>query len=78
MRGKYRDVICQWSFKKADALLEPTKEAVLSEIDFQINTAELKELDGRGLREASGYVFYNTSNGHFKSYITQRQTHRLF
>lgn len=62
VRGKYRDVILPMVvLRRLDALLEPTKEAVLSEIDFQINTAELKELDGRGLREASGYVFYNTS-----------------
>ena len=47
--------------RRLDALLEPTKEAVLSEIDFQINTAGRKELDGSGLRDASGYVFYNTS-----------------
>lgn len=34
---------------------------MLSEIDFQINTAMLKELDDIGLRNASGYVFYNTN-----------------
>ena len=62
VRGKYRDVILPMVvLRRLDALLEPTKEAVLSEIDFQINTAELKELDGSGLRDASGYVFYNTS-----------------
>ena len=56
VRGKYRDVILPMVvLRRLDALLEPTKEAVLSEIDFQLNTA----------------------NGHFKSYITQRQTHRL-
>ena len=62
VRGKYRDVILPMVvLRRLDALLEPTKEAVLSEIDFQINTAGLKELDGSGLKEASGYVFYNTS-----------------
>jgi len=62
VRGKYRDVILPMIvLRRLDALLEATKEAVLSEIDFQLNTAGLKELDGSGLREASGYVFYNTS-----------------
>lgn len=62
VRGKYRDVILPMVvLRRLDALLEPTKEAVLSEIDFQINTAGLKELDDSGLRDASGYVFYNTS-----------------
>lgn len=61
-RGKYRDVILPMVvLRRLDALLEPTKEAVLDEIDFQINTAGLKELDDSGLKDASGYVFYNTS-----------------
>lgn len=62
VRGKYRDVILPMVvLRRLDALLEPTKEAVLNEIDFQINTVGLKELVDSGLRDASGYVFYNTS-----------------
>lgn len=62
VRGKYRDVILPMVvLRRLDALLEPTKDAVLKEIDFQKNEAVLKELDDRGLKEASGYVFYNTS-----------------
>ena len=35
VRGKYRDVILPMVvLRRLDALLEPTKEAVLNEIDF--------------------------------------------
>lgn len=62
VRGKYRDVILPMVvLRRLDALLEPTKEAVLQEVDFQKNEAELTELDDSGLTQASEYVFYNTS-----------------
>lgn len=61
VRGKYRDVILPMVvLRRLDALLENTKEAVLQEVEFQRN-AGFAELDNIGLREASGYVFYNTS-----------------
>lgn len=61
-RGKYRDVILPMIvLRRLDALLEPTKEAVLEEVVFQQNELELSELDEKGLKDASGYVFYNTS-----------------
>ena len=47
--------------RRLDALLEPTKEAVLDEVAFQRDEVGLTELDPDGLRDASGYVFYNTS-----------------
>ena len=47
--------------RRLDALLEPTKEAVLEELAFQRDEAKFTEWDENGLREASGYVFYNTS-----------------
>jgi type I restriction enzyme M protein len=47
--------------RRLDALLEPTKEAVLEELKFQKEEAGFTELDDMGLRDASGYVFYNTS-----------------
>jgi len=62
VRGKYRDVILPMVvLRRLDSLLELSKDAVLEELAFQTNEMELTELDDRGLQEASGYVFYNTS-----------------
>jgi type I restriction enzyme M protein len=41
--------------------LEPTKAAVLEELVFQKEEAKFTDWDENGLRQASGYVFYNTS-----------------
>ncbi len=64
VRGKYRDVILPMVvLRRLDALLEPTKEAVLEELRFQkeeLGATDIEEMD-MGLRDASGYVFYNTS-----------------
>ena len=62
VRGKYRDVILPMVvLRRLDALLEPTKEAVMEELVFQRDEAKFTEWDENGLRQASGYVFYNTS-----------------
>lgn len=62
VRGKYRDVILPMVvLRRLDALLEPTKSAVMEELTFQRDEAGFTEWDESGLREASGYVFYNTS-----------------
>ena len=62
VRGKYRDVVLPMVvLRRLDALLEPTKAAVMEELSFQRNEVKLTELDDNGLRDASGYVFYNTS-----------------
>ena len=62
VRGKYRDVILPMVvLRRLDALLEPTKASVMEELSFQRNEVKLTELDDNGLRDASGYVFYNTS-----------------
>ena len=62
VRGKYRDVILPMVvLRRLDALLEPTKDAVLDEVKFQKEEVGLTELDENGLKDASGYVFYNTS-----------------
>lgn len=62
VRGKYRDVILPMVvLRRLDALLEPTKEAVMEELAFQRDEAKFTEWDENGLRQASGYVFYNTS-----------------
>ncbi|MCJ8209937.1 type I restriction-modification system subunit M [Mucilaginibacter sp. RS28] len=62
VRGKYRDVILPMVvLRRLDALLEPTKAAVMEELAFQRDEAGFTEWDDSGLREASGFVFYNTS-----------------
>lgn len=62
VRGKYRDVILPMVvLRRLDALLEPTKSAVMEELTFQRDEAGFTEWDESGLKEASGYVFYNTS-----------------
>jgi len=63
VRGKYRDVILPMVvLRRLDTLLEPTKDAVLEEVRYQKKEMEAVELDDEPLREASGYVFYNTSD----------------
>jgi len=62
VRGKYRDVILPMVvLRRLDTLLELSKEKVLEELAFQRNEMGLTELDDNGLKDASGYVFYNTS-----------------
>ena len=62
VRGKYRDVILPMVvLRRLDALLEPTKEAVMEELVFQRDEAGFTDWDETGLKDASGYVFYNTS-----------------
>ncbi|UYY87725.1 MULTISPECIES: class I SAM-dependent DNA methyltransferase [Alcaligenes] len=70
VRGKYRDVILpMFVLRRLDCLLEPTKDAVLEEVRFQREDAEMADLDPHGLREASGYVFYNTSRFTLKTLL---------
>lgn len=62
VRGKYRDVILPMVvLRRLDALLEPTKDAVMEELAFQRDEAGLTEWEENGMCAASGYVFYNTS-----------------
>ncbi len=62
VRGKYRDVILpMFVLRRLDCLLEPSKETVMEEVAFQRDDAGFTDLDPEGLKEASDYVFYNTS-----------------
>lgn len=62
VRGKYRDVILPMVvLRRLDALLEPTKEAVLEEVKFQKEVMKFTDWDDKGMSAASGFVFYNTS-----------------
>lgn len=62
VRGKYRDVILPMVvLRRLDTLLEPSKEKVLEEVEFQRQEMKSTELEDYPLTQASGYVFYNTS-----------------
>ena len=60
VRGKYRDVILPMTvIRRLDAVLEPTKDAVLR-MKTQMDDAGITKPEG-ALRQASGEAFYNTS-----------------
>ena len=60
VRGKYRDVILPMTvLRRLDAVLEPTKAAVLEMKTF-LDAERIVEQDGP-LRQAAGHDFYNTS-----------------
>ncbi len=77
VRGKYRDVILpMFVLRRLDCLLEETKEAVLEEVRFQIEEAGFTTLDPVALRDASGYVFYNTSDWTLKKLVKTATNNR--
>lgn len=60
VRGKYRDVILPMTvLRRLDALLEPTKAAVL-DMKASLDKAGIVHQD-QALRQAAGQAFYNTS-----------------
>jgi type I restriction enzyme M protein len=60
VRGKYRDVILPMTvLRRLDAVLEPTKQAVL-EMKTALDKEQVTNQDD-ALRAASGQAFYNTS-----------------
>ena len=62
VRGKYRDVILpMFVLRRLDCLLEPTKQAVKAEVEYQINEFGTLQ-DTSSLQDESGYVFYNTAD----------------
>jgi type I restriction enzyme M protein len=70
VRGKYRDVILpMFVLRRLDCLLEETKQAVMDEVKFQREDVGLTDLDGEALRQAAGYVFYNTSDWTLKKLV---------
>ncbi len=71
VRGKYRDVILpMFVLRRLDCLLEETKDRVMEEVRFQREEAGIVVLDPVALREASGYVFYNTSDWTLKKLVS--------
>ena len=60
VRGKYRDVILPMTvLRRLDAVLEPTKKAVL-DMKASLDNAGITNQD-QALRQAAGQAFYNTS-----------------
>lgn len=60
VRGKYRDVILPMTvLRRLDAVLEPTKKAVL-EMKAALDKEQITNQDD-ALRAAAGQAFYNTS-----------------
>ena len=60
VRGKYRDVILPMTvIRRLDAVLEPTKQAVL-DMKGRLDNAGITNQDG-ALRKEAGEAFYNTS-----------------
>jgi type I restriction enzyme M protein len=60
VRGKYRDVVLPMTvLRRLDAVLEPTKQAVL-DMKASLDAAEIVHQD-QALRQAAGQAFYNTS-----------------
>jgi type I restriction enzyme M protein len=77
VRGKYRDVILpMFVLRRLDCLLETTKDAVMEEVAFQRDDAGLTDLDPEGLKDASGYVFYNTSPWTLKKLVETAANNR--
>ena len=77
VRGKYRDVILpMFVLRRLDCLLENSKETVMEEVRFQREDAGFTDLDPNGLRDASGYVFYNTSEFTLKQLVSTATNNR--
>jgi type I restriction enzyme M protein len=75
VRGKYRDVILPMTvLRRLDAVLEPTKQAVL-DMKASLDNAKIVHQD-QALRQAAGQAFYNTSEftlRHLKARASQQQ-----
>ena len=77
VRGKYRDVILpMFVLRRLDCLLEGTKVAVVEEVRFQREEAKFTTLDPIALCEASGYVFFNTSDWTLKKLVKTASNNR--
>ena len=76
VRGKYRDVILPMTvIRRLDAVLEPTKEAVLKRKD-QLDDAGIANRDA-ALRQASGEAFYNTSSFRLRDLTSRARQQQL-
>ncbi len=76
VRGKYRDVILPMTvIRRLDAVLEPTKDAVLRMKD-QLDDAGITNQDA-ALRQASDQAFYNTSDFRLRDLASRGRQQQL-
>ena len=76
VRGKYRDVILPMTLlRRLDAVLEPTKQAVLV-AKASLDKVGVVEQD-EGLRQAAGQEFYNTSQYTMRALRARASRQRL-
>ncbi len=76
VRGKYRDVILPMTvLRRLDALLEPTKKAVL-DMKKSLDKAKIVHQD-QPLRQAAGQAFYNTSKFTLRDLKTRTNQQQL-
>ena len=76
VRGKYRDVILPMTvIRRLDALLEPTKQAVL-DMKRRLDGAGVANQDG-ALKQAAGLPFYNTSPFGLRELKSRAKSHQL-
>lgn len=76
VRGKYRDVILPMTvIRRLDAVLEPTKEAVLS-MKAQLDKAGVANQHA-ALCQASGEAFYNTSQFRLRDLTSRARRQQL-
>jgi len=76
VRGKYRDVILPMTvIRRIDAVLEPTKQAVLG-MKEQLDKARVTN-QHPGLCQASGQAFYNTSPFVLRDLKSRSSQHKL-
>ena len=76
VRGKYRDVILPMTvLRRLDAVLEPTKQAVL-EMRGSLDNAGIANQD-QALRQAAGQAFYNTSRFTLRDLKNRASQHAL-
>src|SRR5579863_397226 len=76
VRGKYRDVILPMTvIRRLDAVLEPTKDAVL-QMKRRLDAANILD-QGSALRLASGQSFYNSSEFTLRSLRSSVQAQQL-
>jgi type I restriction enzyme M protein len=76
VRGKYRDVILPMTvIRRLDALLEPTKDAVLK-MKAQLDSTGIVAQD-HALCRAAGQAFYNTSKFTLRDLKARAKQHQL-
>jgi type I restriction enzyme M protein len=75
VRGKYRDVILPMVIRRLNAVLEPTKPAVLT-MKKQLDAVGITHQDA-ALQQASGHAFYNTSPFTLRDLRARARTQQL-